>query len=77
MSHSSSDDPGDYPIKRARVHAPIDDALDDDDDLAPGGIARPRRSLQSSVVMPVIETKSRQAAIDEARTSEKQEQSVR
>ena len=50
------------------------DMFDDDDDIPNNG---PRPSMQSSVVMPAIESKSRDAAISELKVTEKSEQVVR
>jgi len=75
---TDGDERGAGPMKRMRVSMPNPIAMDEFDDV--GGDPDPpppRRTLQSSVVMPVIETKSRQAAIEEAKTVEKKEQSVR
>ncbi|VDO64494.1 unnamed protein product [Heligmosomoides polygyrus] len=58
------------PSKRQRVEY---DEVDDDDDRG----SRPKRTLASTVVMPSIETKSREERIEEMNKTEKKEVTTR
>ncbi|VDM59521.1 unnamed protein product, partial [Angiostrongylus costaricensis] len=60
----------DRPSKRQRVDY---DEMDDDDERD----SRPKRTLASTVVMPSIETKSREEKIEEMNKTEKKEVTTR